>query len=184
MNEKIPNFKRTKFACYASYFTMSSIFSMPPLLFFTFRELYGISYTLLGTLVLANFFTQLATDLVFTFFSKHFNVKCVVRIMPLITSVGLLIYALAPLIFPSSVFVGLLVGTVIFSVSAGLSEVLLSPTIAAIPSKNPERDMSFLHSLYAFGFLTGLSQMSKIVCGSPFFAKKKAVFACRTTQNR
>lgn len=154
MNEKIPNFKRTKFACYASYFTMSSIFSMPPLLFLTFRELYGISYTLLGTLVLANFFTQLATDLVFTFFSKHFNVKWVVRIMPLITSVGLLIYALAPLIFPSSVFVGLLVGTVIFSVSAGLSEVLLSPTIAAIPSKNPERDMSFLHSLYAFGFLT------------------------------
>ena len=35
--------------------------------------------------------------------------------------------------------------------SAGLSEVLLSPLIAAIPSKNPQRDMSVLHSLYAFG---------------------------------
>ena len=154
MNEKIPNFKRTKFACYASYFTMSSIFSMPPLLFLTFREIYGISYTLLGTLVLANFLTQLSVDLVFTFFSKHFNVKWVVRIMPLITSLGLLIYALSPFVFPNATFVGLLIGTVIFSVSAGLSEVLLSPIIAAIPSKNPERDMSFLHSLYAFGFLT------------------------------
>jgi fucose permease len=43
---------------------------------------------------------------------------------------------------------------VIFSVSAGLSEVLLSPMIAAMPSDNPQRDMSFLHSLYAFGVVT------------------------------
>jgi MFS family permease len=43
---------------------------------------------------------------------------------------------------------------VIFSLSAGLSEALLSPTIAAIPSDNPQRDMSMLHSLYAFGVLT------------------------------
>ena len=50
-----PNYKRTKFACYAAYFTMSSIFCLPPLLFVTLRELYGISYTLLGTLVLTNF---------------------------------------------------------------------------------------------------------------------------------
>ena len=42
----------------------------------------------------------------------------------------------------------------IFSVSAGLSEVLLSPTIAAIPSENPQQDMSLLHSLYAFGVFT------------------------------
>ena len=65
-----------------------------------------------------------------------------------------MLYALVPLLFPSAAYVGLLVGTVIFSVSAGLSEVLLSPTIAAMPSDNPQRDMSFLHSLYAFGVLT------------------------------
>ena len=35
--------------------------------------------------------------------------------------------------------------------SAGLAEVLLSPVIAAIPSDNPQRDMSLLHSLYGFG---------------------------------
>ena len=39
----------------------------------------------------------------------------------------------------------------IFSVAAGLSEVLLSPTVAAIPSDNPQADMSFLHSVYGFG---------------------------------
>ncbi len=151
---RTPNFKRTKLACYTAYFTMSSIFCIPPLLFVTLRETFGISYTLLGTLVLVNFVTQLGVDLVFSFFSKHFNTQRIVRIMPLVTTVGMVVYALVPTFFPSIAYPGLLLGTLIFSVSAGLSEALLSPTIAAIPSDNPQRDMSMLHSLYAFGSLT------------------------------
>ncbi len=147
----VQNFKRTKFACYTAYFTMSSIFSLPPLLFVTFHNTYGISYTLLGTLVLTNFCTQLGIDLIFTVFTKYFNVKKVVRAMPVITCAGMLIYAFVPMFKPEYAYVGLLTGTVIFSVSAGLSEVLLSPVIAAIPSDNPQKDMSLLHSLYAFG---------------------------------
>ncbi len=147
-------FKRTKLACYSAYFTMTSVFCLPPLLFATLQDQYGISYTLLGTLVLTNFCTQFAVDLIFTIFSKYFNVKKVVQVMPLITSCGLLIYAIFPMLFPQYAYIGLLTGTIIFSISAGLSEVLLSPVIAAIPSDNPQRDMSFLHSLYAFGFLT------------------------------
>lgn len=146
-------YKRTKFACYAAYFTMSSIFCLPPMLFVTLRETFGISYTLLGTLVLVNFCTQLTVDLIFTFFSKKFNVKAIVKVMPLITALGLMIYALVPTFFPDIAYAGLVVGTVVFSVSAGFSEVLLSPMIAAIPSDNPQKDMSMLHSLYAFGVL-------------------------------
>ena len=148
------NYKRTKLACHAAYFTMASVFSLPPLLFVTFRELYGISYTLLGTLVLTNFVTQLTVDLIFTAFTKYFNIKKVVRTMPLITCLGLLLYAGAPILFPEHTYLGLLIGTVIFSVAAGLAEVLLSPVIAAIPSDTPERDMSAAHSLYAFGVFT------------------------------
>lgn len=145
------NFKRTKMACYSTYLSMSAVFCLPSMLFVTFRETYGISYTLLGTLVLTNFCTQLLVDLVFTFFTKYFNVKTVVRVMPLITCAGLLIYAIFPTLFPDHAYAGLLAGTIVFSVSAGLSEVLLSPVIAAIPSETPEKDMSILHSLYAYG---------------------------------
>lgn len=159
-----PNYKRTKLACYTAYFTMASIFCLPPLLFVTFHDLYDISYTLLGTLVLTNFCTQLGVDLLFTFFAKRFPVGKTVRIMPLITSFGLLIYALIPSLLPQFAYAGLLIGTVLFSVSAGLSEVLLSPVIAAIPSDNPQKDMSLLHSLYAFGVFT-------IVCISTVFLK-------------
>ena len=148
------SFKITKLACYSSYFTMSTIFCLPPLLFVTFYEMYNISWTLLGTLVLTNFVTQMTVDLIFTMFAKHFNMKKIIKAMPLITSLGLFVYALVPTFFPQHAFAGLVAGTIIFSISAGLSEVFLSPTIAAIPSDNPQREMSLLHSLYAFGVLT------------------------------
>lgn len=174
------NFKMTKFACYTANFTMSSIFCVPPILFVTFRELYGISYTLLGTLVLVNFITQLSIDLIFTVFSKYFNTKLMVRIMPLITALGMLTYALIPTIFPSHAYIGLLIGTVIFSISAGLSEVLTSPTIAAIPSENPQRDMSMLHSLYAFGTFTMIlvSTVFLKLFGSEHWAYLMIFLAC------
>lgn len=148
------NFQRTKLACYSAYFTMSSIFCLPPLLFVTFHDMYAISWTLLGTLVVTNFCTQFAIDLLFTLFSKKFNIATIVKVMPLITSLGLFVYALFPTLFSNHAYIGLLIGTVIFSVASGLSEVLLSPVIAALPSKNPQKDMSLLHSLYAFGVLT------------------------------
>lgn len=147
------NYKRTKLSCYFSYLSMASIFSLPPLLFNTFHDMYGVSYTLLGTLVAVNFCTQLTIDLIFTFFTKYFNIKKTVTAMPLITSAGMLIYALIPWLFPQYAYIGLVIGTVIFSVSAGLSEVLLSPVVAAIPSETPDKDMSLLHSLYAYGVL-------------------------------
>ena len=149
----MPNYKLTKRACYFAYLAMSSVFCLPALLFTTFRETFGISYTLLGTLVLVNFCTQLAIDLVFSFFSRFFNIKLTVRVMPLLTALGLTVYALVPTFFSDFAYGGLVIGTVIFSVASGLCEVLLSPTVAALPSKTPERDMSMLHSLYAWGVL-------------------------------
>ncbi len=152
--KELINYNRTRLACYCAYFTMSSVFCLPPLLFVTFHEKFGISWTLLGTLVVANFCTQLIVDLLFSALSKRMRTDNILKVAPLITSAGLLMYALLPTLFPDYAYFGLLAGTVVFSVAAGLSEVLLSPTIAAIPSDDPQRDMSLLHSLYAFGIFT------------------------------
>ncbi len=151
--ENIKKFRKTKYACYFSYLAMASAFSLPPMLFITFREMYGISYTLLGTLVAINFCTQLCIDLIFSFFSKKFNIHACVKIMPLLTTLGLLTYALIPTFFPNFAYAGLVLGTIMFSVASGFSEALLSPLVAALPSDNPERDMSALHSLYGYGVL-------------------------------
>ena len=117
-----PAYKRLKYACYTTNISMSVVGNLSPLLFVTFHNLYGISYSLLGLLVLINFFTQLSIDLIFSFFSHKFNIPLMVRINPILTVVGLLIYALWPFFFAENIYLGLVIGTVIFACSGGLSE--------------------------------------------------------------
>ena len=141
----------TKTACYMTNISMSIVANLSPLLFLTFNRQCGISFTLLGLLVLINFCTQLGVDLIFSFFSHKFNIERVVRMTPMITALGLAVFAVMPQIFPDRAYLWLALGTVIFSVSGGLVEVLISPIIAAIPAENPDREMSKLHSVYAWG---------------------------------
>ncbi|MBR3872545.1 MAG: MFS transporter [Clostridia bacterium] len=143
--------KRLKWACYFTNISMAVAGNLPPILFLTFRSMYGVSYSLLGLLVLVNFITQLGIDLVFSFFSHRFNIPKTVRFIPVLTVVGLMVYALWPVLLPQAAYAGLIMGTVLFSVSAGLGEVLISPVIAALPSDDPDREMSRLHSVYAWG---------------------------------
>lgn len=145
------NTRRVRLGCYASNISMSVVGNLSPLLFLTFNELYGISFGLLGLLVLINFCTQLTIDLIFSFFSHKFNIPLAVKCAPFLTMVGLVIFGLSPVIFPNAVYVGLCIGTVLFSMASGFCEVLISPVIAALPSDDPDRDMSKLHSIYAWG---------------------------------
>lgn len=144
-------YKLTKKACYLTCMTMAVASNLSPLLFLTFRDMYGLSFTLLGLLVVMNFLTQLSVDLVFTFFTRYFNIHKSVKFTPFIAFIGLMVYAILPGIFPDTAFLWIAAGTVICSVGAGLGEVLISPVIAAIPCENPEREMSKLHSMYAWG---------------------------------
>ena len=145
------SYRRLILACNTTNVTMSVVGNLSPVLFLTFRELYGISYSLLGLLVLVNFCTQLTIDLIFSFFSHKFNIPMAVKMTPVFAATGLILFAVWPWLFPGSVYLGLVIGTIIFSLSGGLAEVLISPVIAAIPSDNPDREMSKLHSIYAWG---------------------------------
>lgn len=145
------NYNRLKIACYSTNICMSVVGNLPPILFLTFRSMYGISYSLLGLLVVINFATQLTLDLIFSFFSHKFNIEKVVKFTPALTAIGLALFAAAPVMFPDSIYAGLVLGTVVFSASSGFAEVLISPVIAAIPADDPDREMSKLHSIYAWG---------------------------------
>lgn len=143
--------KQLVYACYATNSSMSVAGNISPILFLTFRSLYGISYSLLGLLVLINFVTQFLVDMAFSLWPGKFNISRAVKITPILTAVGLMIYGLWPLFLPQWAYLGLVIGTIVFSASGGLCEVLISPVIAAIPSDNPSREMSKLHSVYAWG---------------------------------
>lgn len=145
--------KRLKYACYTACLSMSIVANLPPVLLITFRKIYGLSYSILGLLIFINYATQLGIDLVFSLFSNKFNIPKTVKTMPYLTFIGLGIYAVYPLLFPQTAYVGLIFGTIIFSAAAGLAEVLISPIAATIPSSDPDREMSRLHSVYAWGVI-------------------------------
>ena len=172
------NYKRVKLACYTTNVTMSVIGNLSPLLFLTFRSLYDISYSLLGLLILINFCTQLCVDLIFSFFSHKFNIGLTVKLTPVIAFFGLGFYALSPVLFPQNVYLGLVLSTIVFSAASGLAEVLISPVIAALPSKNPEREMSKLHSIYAWGvvFMIVVGTLFLLFCGGDNWQWLAAIF--------
>ncbi len=147
------NVKKVRLACYASNVTAAIVGNLSSLLFLTFRFLYGISFSLLGTLVLINFCTQLLIDLIFSFFSHKLNIPICIKLAPILAIIGLIVFAAAPFLFAGSIYLGLAIGTVIFSAASGLNESLISPVIAALPSDNPDRDMSKAHSIYAWGVI-------------------------------
>lgn len=151
------NYTRLKWACYTSNISMSVVACLSPLLFATFRTLYGISYTKLGLLVLINYLTQLGVDLLLSLFPHKFNIEKTVRLIPVLVTAGLLIYALFPFAFPNQTYAGLLIGTVVFSSSCGFNEVLANPVILSIPSDNSDREISKLHSTYAWGVVGVIS---------------------------
>ncbi len=171
-------YTRLKLACYTTNITMSVVGNLSPVLFLTFRSLYGISYTLLGLLILINFVTQLTVDLIFSFLSHKFNIPKAVKMTPFIAVIGLLLYALAPILFPQNVYLGILLGTVIFSASSGFAEVLISPVIASIPSKDPDREMSKLHSVYAWGvvFVIIVSTVFLLLFGAEYWQWLAVIF--------
>ncbi len=105
----------TKLACYMSNASMAAVACISPLLFVTFHDLYSISYAQLGFLVLINFCTQLCVDLIFSFCSYKFNIQKIVRTMPLLTVIGLTVYAAFPVLFPDRAYLFLVIGTMIFS---------------------------------------------------------------------
>ena len=157
--------KRLKYACYLSNISMAVVGNLPPLLFITFRSLYGISYSLLGLLVLINFSTQLVVDSLFSAFSKKLSVPKIVRTMPFLAIAGFIIYSASPILFGKNVYAGLVIGTVIFSAASGLAEVLVSPIVASIPSENPDREMSKLHSVYAWGVVAVIALSTVFLFG-------------------
>ncbi len=147
------HYKRLTWACYTTSASMAVVCNLPPILFLTFRSLYGLSFTLLGLLIFINYTTQLIVDLVFSFFSHKFNIEKTVKFTPVLTVLGLIVYAGWHYVFPNYPYFGFVLGTIIFSAASGLCEVLISPVIAAIPSDDPDREMSKLHSVYAWSLV-------------------------------
>lgn len=149
---KAPDYRATVRACYLGNLLQScgAIFAI---LFVSLRTLYGLSYTQFGVLLSINFIVQVCSDVLFSKPVERYGFRPFAVLSPILTSAGLILFALAPVLFPGNVFIGFCVGMFVFAAAAGLQELLLSPILDGVPmpEEQKKKSMSLLHSFYAWG---------------------------------
>ncbi len=145
-----PNYKSTLYACYLGYITQALIVNLPPLLFVVFKDQFGLSFTMLGSLVVVIFLTQLVVDALAIQFLDKLGHRRSAVIAHLFAAVGMIALAFLPRLMPDP-YVGLIIASLLFSIGGGLIEVLVSPIVESLPGDAKASSMSLLHSFYSWG---------------------------------
>lgn len=144
-----PTYRTTKLACYGAIISQAIQNNLPALLFVVFQQQYGISYEMLGRLILMNFVTQLCVDMISIKLAEKFGYRaCLIGGQSCIV-VGLILLSVLPSVLPP--YIGLSIAVILMAVGGGLAEVLVSPTIEAMPGDEKAAAMSMLHSFYCWG---------------------------------
>ena len=158
----IPDYRRTRFACYIGYIVQAIVTNFAPLLFVHFSDKYGIPLTKITLLITINFGIQLFVDLVSTVLIDRIGFRTSFYLAHGFSAAGLIMLTFMPDIMPDP-FVGILIPIVIYAIGGGLIEVVISPIIEACPAENKEKQMSMLHSFYCWG------QVGVVLVSTVFF---------------
>ena len=144
------SYKSTLAACYTGYVVQAVVNNFVPLLFLTFQDTYGISLSRITILITVNFLTQLIVDMLSAGFVDRAGYLASAVAAHAFAFAGLAGLAFLPDV-TADPFAGLLISVVVYAVGGGLLEVLISPIVEALPTKNKEKSMSMLHSFYCWG---------------------------------
>lgn len=146
------NYQKTLRACYLGYVTQAICANFAPLLFLTFQRTYNISLGEIACIPSIFFLTQLLIDLAASEFVDRIGYRTCVIVSHIFSAMGLGMLAFLPDVLPVP-FLGILISVMVYAVSSGLIEVLISPIVEACPFENKESRMSLLHSFYCWGMV-------------------------------
>lgn len=147
MNNK---YKNTMYASFLGLAVQSIVNNFIPLLFITLQHEYSLSLVKITFLITITFGVQFLTDIIAIFVLDKFKIKSVTVFSHFLCSIGLFCLAFLPNLFSDS-YLGLVVCVVLYSIGAGMLEVILSPIVEHCPTVHKEKTMSILHSFYCFG---------------------------------
>lgn len=141
----------TIYACYLGYIVQAVINNLPPLLFLTFQQEFGISIEKIGLLITINFGVQIIVDFLAARYVDRVGYRASILAAHICSVMGLIGLGILPGIMRNSYF-GLIIAMTLNAIGGGLIEVLVSPIVEAAPSsKAKEAAMSLLHSFYCWG---------------------------------
>lgn len=124
--------------------------NLAPLLFVVFQDEYGLNLSLLSTVILVNFLTQLCVDAFAGKITDRFGFRFSVVAAMATSALGLILLGLLPTVW-SNTFATLTISTVVFAIGGGLIEVVVSPLTELLPLGEKKSTMALLHSFYCWG---------------------------------
>ena len=128
----MPNYKKTKTACYLGFITQAIAANFAPLLFLKFHRDYGISLGNIALISTVFFFTQLLVDLFCAKFVDKIGYRISIVASEVLSAAGLIALAFLPDLLPNA-FAGILISVTVYAIGSGLIEVLVSPIVEACP---------------------------------------------------
>lgn len=146
----MPNYQKTKHACYLGFVTQAIAANFAPLLFLKFHNDYNIPLGRIALISTFFYFTQLLIDLFCTKYVDRIGYRVSIVASEVCSVLGLIGLAFLPELLPDP-FVGIIISVIVYAVGSGLIEVLCSPIVEACPFENKEAMMSLLHSFYCWG---------------------------------
>ncbi len=144
------NYKHTLLACYITYISTAAVNNLASLLFVTFQDSFGITTPQLASLITFNFATQIIVDLLGAKYVDRIGYRATAIAAEAFCMLGLIFLGVLPMIMDST-YLGLCIASVTYAIGSGLAEVIVSPTVEALPGKAKEAAMSILHSFYCWG---------------------------------
>lgn len=148
---KLPGkYKQTLHACYIGYITQAININLAPLFFVIFHEQFGLSFEMLGRLVLLNFGTQILVDIVTVKYADRIGYRACAVLAHVLCFLGIMSLGILPLLM-SNTLLALTIAVFITACGGGIIEVVISPIVESLPTTGKAASMSLLHSFYCWG---------------------------------
>ena len=122
----MPNYQKTKRACYMGFITQAIAANFAPLLFLKFHTDYHISLGNIALISTCFFFTQLLVDLFCARFVDKIGYRVCIVTSEISSALGLVGLAFLPELLPDP-FMGIIISVIVYAVGSGLIEVLWEP---------------------------------------------------------
>ena len=136
-------------ACEFGITTQSAVNNLAPILFVIFKDNFGISYTMIASLMLFNFLVQIATDFTAIKILGILDYRKSGILAQACAALGLIMLGVLPNIIP--IYPALFTSTLFMAFGGGLLEVMVSPIVDSLEKGQSSAKMNMLHSFFCWG---------------------------------
>ena len=100
MTKQKKNYNKTLIACYLGFVTQAITANFAPLLFLTFKGIYGLSLEQIALIPFTFYITQLFVDLAATKYADKIGYRTCVTVSQVIAALGLVLLVVLPELLP------------------------------------------------------------------------------------